>query len=183
MTDRRGLPGTALPRRALLLGLSATPLAGCGFQPVYMPTASGRPGPAARELAAINVPPIAERQGQLLRQALQERFGDDAGATPLLYDLTVAFAIAAEPIAIRPDNLPTRIRLIGRATYTLDSRPPAPARITSGSARVQDNYNLIDQQYFAAELESEAVLRRIAQTLAEQIALQLAMYFRKRANG
>ena len=55
------------------------PVAGCGFQPVYMPTASGKAGVAQRELASVYVPIIPERPGQLLRQALQERFGNDSG--------------------------------------------------------------------------------------------------------
>jgi len=47
-------------------------LAGCGFQPVYMPTASGKTGVAQRELAAVNVTLMPGRPGQLFRQALQE---------------------------------------------------------------------------------------------------------------
>ena len=63
------------------VGLSAV-LGGCGFQPVYMPTASGKAGVAQRELAAVYVPVIPDRPGQLLRQALQERFGNDSGTPP-----------------------------------------------------------------------------------------------------
>ncbi|MDQ2801372.1 MAG: hypothetical protein M3Y41_01300, partial [Pseudomonadota bacterium] len=65
----------SLPRRNLLklaLVPALVPLAGCGFQPVYMPTASGSAGPARRELAAVNVQIIPDRPGQLLRQALQQ---------------------------------------------------------------------------------------------------------------
>jgi LPS-assembly lipoprotein len=170
-------------RRRMMLGAALLPLAGCGFQPIYMPTASGKPGPAARELAAINVPPIPERSGQVLRQALQERFGDDSGATPLLYDLTVTLLVAAEPIAIRPDSLPTRVRLIGRVSYYLDTRDAKRVRLTSGTARALDNYNYLDEQFFAADMENDAVMGRIAQALADQVTQQLAIYFRKRANA
>ena len=55
-----------------------------------MPTASGKAGVAQRELAAVYVAIIPERPGQVLRQALQERFGDDSG-TPAAYDLAVIF--------------------------------------------------------------------------------------------
>jgi hypothetical protein len=44
-----------------------------------------------------------------------------------------------------------------------------------------DAYNIFDTQYFAADLENDAVQRRLATALAEQITLQLATYFRKRA--
>ncbi len=60
-------------RRRLLVLAAGTSLSGCGFQPVYMPTASGKAGVAQRELAAIQVNLIPDRPGQVLRQALQAR--------------------------------------------------------------------------------------------------------------
>ena len=68
-----------LPRRRLLALGGAGLLAGCGFQPVYMPTATGKSGPAERDLAAIHVNLIPDRPGQELRQALQARLGSDSG--------------------------------------------------------------------------------------------------------
>jgi LPS-assembly lipoprotein len=44
-----------------------------------------------------------------------------------------------------------------------------------------DAINIIDEQYFAADLENEAVQRRIAEALASEITIQLAAFFRKRA--
>lgn len=41
--------------------------------------------------------------------------------------------------------------------------------------------NILDSQYFALDLENEAVQKRIAETLADQITIQLAAFFRKRA--
>jgi len=60
-----------------------------------MPTASGKVGPAQRDLSSVFVQIIPERPGQLLRQALQERFGDDSG-TPAAYDLSVNFGITGD---------------------------------------------------------------------------------------
>ena len=82
------------PRRPRRLPVLATVLllAGCGFRPVYMPTASGNAGVARRELAAVNVPLMFGRPGQLFRQALQEQLSsDDSG--PQLYDLEANFWI------------------------------------------------------------------------------------------
>jgi LPS-assembly lipoprotein len=55
--------------------------------------------------------------------------------------------------------------------------------LTSGTARAVDGYNVIDQQYFASDLESEAVQRRMVEAIAEQITLQVAMYFRQHQGG
>ena len=46
-----------LPRRRLLALGGAGLLAGCGFQPVYMPTATGKSGPAERNLARHSCQP------------------------------------------------------------------------------------------------------------------------------
>lgn len=172
--------GTLSRRRLLALG-SIGGLAGCGFQPVYMPTASGQAGPARRELAAINVNLIPDRPGQLLRQELQERLASDSGTAAHRYDLAVSFSISGEGIGILGDTAATRIRFIGNASWTLRSRDPAQTRITSGSARAFDAMNVLDQQYFAADLETEAAQRRLASAVADQIAMELAIYFRRQA--
>jgi LPS-assembly lipoprotein len=167
-------------RRMLALTAGAT-LSGCGFQPVYMPTASGRAGAAQRELAAISVDLIPDRPGQLLRQALQDRLEMGSSGVARRYDLSVGFGISGEAIAIQPDSQPTRIREIGSATWTLIAQDPGRTKLTSGYVKAVDGINLFDTQYFAADLENEAVQRRLADALADQITLQLATFFRKRA--
>ena len=57
--------------------------AGCGFRPVYMPTASGKPGIAQRELGGGQCRDhLPDRPGQLLRQALQQRLDRPAPGSP-----------------------------------------------------------------------------------------------------
>jgi len=148
-----------------------------------MPTASGGAGVAERELAAISVGVIADRPGQLLRQALQSRLERASAGTQRRYDLTVGFEIDGEGIAIRHDNTTTRIRLTGRADWTLRAQDATRAVLTSGSARATDAINLLREQYFAADLGAEAARERIAEQIADQIALQLVAYFHRRANG
>jgi LPS-assembly lipoprotein len=155
-------------------------LAACGFQPLYMRTATDKPGPAQRELARIYVNLIPDRPGQELRQALQERFGDDSG-TPAAYDLSVTFSISGEGIAITQQDIATRLRLTAIATYNLVTRGPHPTRVASGSARAIDGLNIFDSQYFAADLENEAKQQSLAQQCADQITNQLATYFRAQA--
>jgi LPS-assembly lipoprotein len=166
-----------LARRSLLFGATGL-LAGCGFQPVYMTTATGKAGPARRGLQSITVLRIPERPGQLLRQALQERFQDDGG-TPSHYDLLVSFSIAGEGVAIETNNIATHIRFTGTAAYTLLARTPVQTKVTTGSARFYDGLNVYDEQYFAADLETEAIQQRIAENIADQITAQLAVWFRQ----
>jgi LPS-assembly lipoprotein len=167
-------------RRMLALTAGAT-LSGCGFQPVYMPTASGKAGVAQRELAAIQVDIIPDRPGQLLRQALQDRLEMGSSGVARRYELSVAFGISGEGIAIEQDTNVTRIREIGTATWSLVAQDPGRTRLTSGYAKSVDAINLFDAQYFAADLGNEAVQRRLAEALADQITLQLATFFHKQA--
>ena len=174
LRDRR-----SMLRAVALSGLAAA-LDGCGFQPVYMPTASGKPGPSQRELASVNIPVIPERPGQLLRQALQDHFGDDSGA-PSAYDLQVSYQVTGEGIAVESATLATRIRLRGSAAWTLLTHDAQRKPLTAGSARAMDGVNIFGSQYFASDLETEVVYQRIAENIAQQITTQLAVWFRKRA--
>jgi LPS-assembly lipoprotein len=173
-------PGRDLSRRgALSLGACAT-LAGCGFEPVYMRTASGEPGPAQRDLAAVSVGIIPDRPGQLLRQALQERFGSDAGDVPARYRLAVSYSIAGQGISILQSSVATRVRMIATANWTLTAADGGQ-KVTSGNAKAIDGFDILDQQYFAADLSTEQTQKRLATEIADDITLQLAVFFRRRA--
>lgn len=172
-----------MTRRDLLtFGLTAAALAGCGFRPIYMPTESGQRGVAERELAAVEVAIIGDRPGQVLRQALQKRFASDAGP-PHRYVLTVDYRIAGEGTGIQTDNSVTGIRLSATLNWTLKSRDSIGKVLTSGSAKALDGLNIFAEQYFASTMETEAVQRRMAENMADQIALQLSVWFNKRAEN
>jgi LPS-assembly lipoprotein len=150
-------------------------LPGCGFHPVYATSDSGD-SQAQVGLGAVAVGLIPNRSGQLLRQALQARLDRESGL-PKKYDLSIGFSISGESISIQQDTTATRVRVIGRAAWTLTTRDATRATVTSGNARSVDGLNTFDQQYFAQDLETETVQRRIAEALADQITLQLAAYF------
>jgi LPS-assembly lipoprotein len=169
-------------RGFLAIGAGAV-LSGCGFQPVYMPTASGKAGVAQRELAAIHVNLMADRPGQEMRQALQDRLQMGSDGVAQRYDLTVSYGVGGEGIAVLANTDTTRIRFTGSASWTLTAQDPGRTKLSSGYAKAVDALNIFDGQYFASDLETEAVDKRLAETLADQITIQLAAYFRKRAAG
>ena len=172
---------TSLSRRHLLAALlPLTALTACGFQPVYMPTATGKPGVAQRELASVSVGIIPDRPGQLLRQALQQRMASDGGGQRR-YDLRVTYWIAGEGVSILSDSSATRLRLTAYANWTLVSNDTAQVRLTNGQARAIDAMNVFDQQFFALDLQNETVQQRLAEQVAEQITTQLALWFREQA--
>jgi LPS-assembly lipoprotein len=170
-----------LTRRTLFALASAAVLPGCGFRPMYATASDGSAGPAEAGLAQIEIGPMYERAGQLLRQALQERFERGGAGLARRYDLVVAYGLGAEGIAIQPDSSVTRIRLMGSARWTLTAQDPQRSTLATGTARSLDGYNILDEQIFAADLENETVQKRIAEAIADQITLQLAAYFNKHA--
>ncbi len=166
--------------RRTLLG-AALPLAGCGFQPVFMPSAGGETGVAERELATIYVNLIPDRPGQLLRQALQQRLEGAGGSSSPIYTLTVNYWITGEGIGIQPDNSTTRIRLFGNANWVLLGRDPAQTHVTDGYSRAQDAVNVIDEQFFSADLQTDVAYHYLAKAVADQITNRLAIFFRNKA--
>lgn len=180
--------GAEVSRSQLLAGalvaVAALALSGCGWQPVYGTAHGEAAGPAQAGLAETSVALIPERSGQLLRQALQARFDRGSGGVGQRYELAVSgLSISGEPLAIQRDNTTSRVRLVGVAPWSLVSLGPQRRTLTSGQARVVDGYDVINQQYFASDLESDAVQRRMAEAMAEQITLRVAMYFRQHRDG
>lgn len=174
------MPGPRHARRELLAcigSLSLAALGGCGFTPVYGTRAATGSNAARDGLAAIAVEIIPERSGQLLRQALQERCERFGAGTERRFSLQASFNVSDEGIAIQQDSAITRVRMTGYAQYTLRSLDVSRRTLTSGAARALDGIDVINQQFFAGDLEHEQVVRRLAEACADQIALQLANYF------
>lgn len=159
-------------------------LSGCGFRPVYGPGPNGALGQAAAGLAEINVPPLPERSGQILRQFLQQDFDIGGPGGVKLYELVVSYGVSSEGIAIeRANSIATRVRYVGNASWSLVSADAQRKTLTSGHARSYDAFNPIDGQYFYTDLAGEQTQQRLAQAVAEQMTLQLAGYFRQHPPG
>ena len=161
--------------RQCLLLVAVTGIAGCGFHPLY--AVRGNSSPTLHELSLIDVDRMPDRAGQLLRQALQQRLSDPDTGPAKQYELSVSFGIASDQIGVQQDSTVTRVRQTGTATWFLKKLDPGNTVVTSGTARALDGLNVIDQQYFEADLAGEASQRRIADAVAGQIALQLASFF------
>lgn len=162
-----------IARRGLLFALAAL-TAGCGFHPLYGVNSHGGP-----ELAAVYVDLIPNRGGQLLRQALQARFEGTDSTVPKRYTLSVYFYEATQGVGVQENNFTTRNRSVGNATWVLHPAANASDKLAFGVVRSVDGYNIIDEQFFYQDLSEDAVQHRLAEALADQIKLGLALYFEK----
>ena len=138
---------------------------------------------AQHELGLIDVALIPERSGQLLRQALQQRMASPTEAEAKRYELSANFGITGDPIGFQQDSTATRIRVSATSTWSLKRLDTSNTSVTNGIARALDGFNIINGQYFEADLANEATQRRLAEEIADRITLQLAAYFSKQASA
>ena len=115
----------------------------------------------------------------MLRQALQQRFEGSDSSVPKRFELTGGLAVAAEGIGVQPDSSSTRVRFNASSNWTLRKLDVASTPVTSGVARAVDGININNQEYFAADLEQSAAIRRLADAVADQITQDLAVFFRE----
>ena len=168
---------SGLARRGLLVGLGLS-VSGCGFHPLYgARNGNGTVSLQQHDLGLIDVPVIPERGRSVVAAALQQRLASPTEALAKHYQLSVSFGITADLIAVQQDTTVTRLRETGAATWTLKMLDPSNTVVTSGTARSVDGLNIIDQEYFEADLAGETVQRRIAEAVADRITIQLASYF------
>ncbi|MBU6418779.1 MAG: hypothetical protein KGQ79_03530 [Proteobacteria bacterium] len=150
-------------------------LSGCGFAPLY----GGAQGQAATAgLDTVQVQNIPNRTGQMLRETLQQQLYTDGAPTTELYSLSVSYTINQNLIGIQEDSSSTRDRFNATAIWKLTPIGNPNQVLASGNATAMDALNVIDQQYFASNLETETVNQQLANEIAGQITTQLAAWFR-----
>ena len=184
---RHALSAGVRPRRALLrgvAGLLALGTVGCGFRPIYSGgAAAGTDAALAGDMAATRVAVIPDRFGQLLRRALQQRLGQGRGeSVAARWELLVGPSVSGEAVGIQSDGAATRVRMIATANWTLLRLTPRET-VANGFERALDAYNIQGVQLFAADASREAMERRLAEQLADEVALRLAMQFRRLREG
>jgi len=173
-------PEARARRRRLLAALPLLALGACGFRPIHGDAPLGRAAPTASgDLAATRVALIADREGVLLRRALVERLGSGGGA-PALYQLSVQLVVRRDQLAVRQDQTETRSRVVATAEYVLTPLSPPGDPLVRGRVAATDSFNVGQDQFFAAQLSSEAAMQRLAERLAEDISGQLAAFYARR---
>jgi len=170
-----------------LLGLPLLGLGACGFRPVYGPDGEaagsgvGRNEPRLRDaMASVRVGIIPERNGQLLRRALQRQLEGSQPGVQSRYDLEVSLSYVTEILGIQTDGLATRVRIIATARWVLVTMSTPREVVDRGSARTMDAYNLPNLQFFAADASREDMERRLVAELSDRVVLGVAVALRRR---
>lgn len=150
-------------------------LSGCGFAPLY----GGARGQAASAgLESVYVQNIPERTGQILRETLQQQLHTQGQPVTEHYTLSVSYSIMQTGEGVQADSSTSRTRFNAHAAWSLSPIGHPSKTLISGNATAMDALNIIDQQYFAANLETETVNQQLANEISAQITTQLAAWFR-----
>lgn len=177
--------------RRALLAAPLLALGACGFRPLYGP--NGEAGTAgavsasepslAEALASVRVGLIPERNGQLLRRALQRQLEGSRPGLQGRYDLEVSLTYATEVLGYQTDGLATRVRVVATTSWVLATQSVPREVVDRGSARTVDAYNLPNLQFFASDASREDMERRLVAELSQRVVVGVAVALRRRMSS
>ncbi len=150
-------------------------LIGCGLQPVYT---GGAQGQAAGLLGAVEVMPIADRAGFLVRDQLLLRMPP---AESPRYRLQVVLDDDIIGFGVRGDNTIIRERRTLRARYRLIDIASNDVLLDT-SVSADAGIDVVSSEYAVIAAEQSA-LERLAIEIANRIVSRLARYGRTVADG
>ena len=156
--------------RAIALALMLC-LTACGLTPMY---ADGRSGTVATSLRSVQVSPIPERAGWLVRNALVDRLGGETGNPA--YRLEVELDDDLTAFGIRGDAAVTRERRTLRARYRLIELGTGQV-VLDATAGSDAGIDVVSSEYATIAAEQTAQ-ERLAQVVADQMVARLALFMR-----
>jgi LPS-assembly lipoprotein len=172
----RSLRGVAAVAIAGLLSLGA---AGCGFHPLYGPTASG--ANLGEVMKTVDVATIPSRSGQRLRNELIFGTTGGGGGLPPVYRLDVVLRESVRNTLVNVTGAPTGQVMELDAEYRLvrikDNQVVFKAYSTAQASYNLSGVNGLSGSTYGdtrAPLDAE---NRAARSLADTIKTRLAMYF------
>lgn len=166
-------------KRVFLLIPALILLASCGFQPVYGTTGQSAGAPSVREqFADIRVAPIAEREGQMLRNALIDQIYVDGVPQAAKYELVVQLNFRQVPIDIDRDDSVTRTQLTTTATANLMDRANGQ-RLWGTVTQAITTFNVLDSPFATVVSERTAREQAIDQ-LSDDLVVRLGAYLKTR---
>jgi LPS-assembly lipoprotein len=154
-------------RRTPLLAVLLLALAGCNLQPVY---SSGSQGAAQSLLSSVEVGPIPDRAGFLVRSRLVDRM--QPGANPTL-KLEVALDDDIIGFGIRGDNSIIRERRTLRARYRVTDIATGKVLLDT-TASADAGIDVVGSEFAVVAAES-TTLERLSANIADQIVARLAL--------
>jgi len=154
----------------ILALISLLLLAGCGFKPLY--EAGGSSAAMQAKLSAIDVAPISDRIGQIMRNRLLDRLN---ASGPQEYRLDITLSQSTEGYGVRPDTATSQEQLTMIASVKLAALQDETV-LFEEELRARTSYDIVLSD-FATVTQREDSARRLVLELAERIHRRLALQF------
>lgn len=162
--------------RLSLVVLVALALAGCGFTPMYATSGDGTG--LANQFSSVQVAPIPDRVGQVVRNGLMDRLNPHGPPGAPLYRLEVTLDEAVEGFGFRPDEAITRENLRLDAVYRL-IRTADEELLLEGNAHSNLAYDIV-QSDFANFSAKQDARRRTAEQVINIIVVRLGLFLKNK---
>jgi LPS-assembly lipoprotein len=154
------------------LVVSALLLTACGFSPLYGETEKSF---ATEELLEfVEVLPIEDRVGQLVRIELTNRLTPKRPRPKPLYTLQVTLSESKAGLAVQKDSSATRANLTLNGSFKLSQNSDGES-LVSGSVRSVNSYDIMLSDFATLEAESGA-RKRGAIDVADGIVDRLTIF-------
>lgn len=155
------------------LALTGLGLSACGYTPLY--GNNGTNAQVVNQLANIDVRPIPDRVGQMMRTELKRGLSIHRPQGPAHYQLTVTLSEGISELAVEQSAFATRANLSLTSTYIL-VRVADNAEIATGSPSSVASYNILSSDFATQTARADARERAVI-GLAQIINQRLAVYF------
>ncbi|MCB9978988.1 MAG: hypothetical protein H6862_05245 [Rhodospirillales bacterium] len=160
----------------LVLVLAAFLPAACGFHPVYGTGGSGAGQAVGGDLSRIEIGPIPDHSGQILRNILIDRFYRTGRPVDAPWSLSLSpIQESLTDLDITRDSDTTRTQIRLRTDVALTEKATGKTLLTRRIESVT-SYNVLGSE-FATRVTREDARRNALADLARQIEQELSLYF------
>ena len=149
---------------------------GCGFQPLYS-HGSGNPNYVLNQLSRIQINPIENRTGQILRNFLQDKLTPSGVPSSPTYKLTISLKETRSDMAILRDSTSTFAKVKMEADYQLIDVETKNV-LDIGTVTSTTVFNIVSSEYANLSAQKDA-RRRTVRIISESVKDRLALFFLK----
>ncbi len=162
----------------LLLVVTALPLGGCGFRPLYSDRGTES---TVNKLADVDVSAPENNIGRLLKFSLLDRM-TDTGYAPAsaAYKLMLSPSAYTENVAVQQNAAVTRANFVLVVPFTLLGADGKT--LFRSVARSRSSYNRVESEFANLTAEKDAE-KRTAEAVADDIKLQLSVFFDRQTSA
>jgi LPS-assembly lipoprotein len=159
---------------AVLLLIITLSLTACGFSPLYAQN-NVEAAPVPAFLSAIDIEIIPDREGQILRNHLIDRFYKTGYPDNAATTLSIASVTERKTeLDLTKSSEATRAQLRIGTSITLTDKKSGKSLFNKGVSTIT-SYNILPSE-FATRVAEENARQRALQDLARQIELALSLY-------